>query len=104
MRAPIVLAPRFLGFPVPGAALSERMAMRTGLPCCSAAALAVLLLSTAPGIAQDEPPRFARPSVEELAVQPQKPAERESDTRESICLMIESAARESNLPLEFFAR
>ncbi|MBR0739271.1 lytic transglycosylase domain-containing protein [Bradyrhizobium liaoningense] len=29
---------------------------------------------------------------------------RESDTRESICLIIESAARASNLPLEFFAR
>ncbi|MBA7482071.1 hypothetical protein ES707_17552 [subsurface metagenome] len=76
--------------------------MRTGLPCCSVAALAVLL--AAPVIAQDEPPRFVRPSVEELALQPPKPAERESDTRESICLMIESAARESSLPLEFFAR
>jgi len=29
---------------------------------------------------------------------------RESDTREAMCLMIESAARASNLPLEFFAR
>lgn len=37
---------------------------------------------------------------------PDKPADaaRESDTRESICLMIEAAARASNLPLEFFAR
>jgi transglycosylase-like protein with SLT domain/sporulation related protein len=77
--------------------------MRTGLPSCGAAALVVALLPAAAVIAQDEP-RFARPSVEELAVQPPKPAERESDTRESICLMIESAARESNLPLEFFAR
>ena len=56
-----------------------------------------LLRLAAPGIAQDEPPRYVRPSVEELAVQPPKPVERESDTRESICLMIESAARESNL-------
>jgi Transglycosylase SLT domain/SPOR domain len=78
--------------------------MRTGLPSCGAAALVMLLLPAGAVIAQDEPPRFVRPSVEELAVQPQKPAERESDTRESICLMIESAARESNLPLEFFAR
>ena len=62
------------------------------------------MLPVDPGRAEDEPPRFVRPSVEELAVQPPKPGERESDTRESICLMIESAARESNLPLEFFAR
>lgn len=78
--------------------------MRTGLPSCGVAAVVVLLLPAAPGFAEDEPPRFVRPSVEELAVQPPKPAERESDTRESICLMIESAARESSLPLEFFAR
>ncbi|WP_300258587.1 lytic transglycosylase domain-containing protein [Bradyrhizobium sp.] len=31
-------------------------------------------------------------------------AARDSGTRESICLMIEAAARASNLPLEFFAR
>ena len=51
---------------------------------------------------------IARPSVEELAVpsEPQKTAEgaRESDTREAMCLMIESAARANDLPLEFFAR
>ena len=37
---------------------------------------------------------------------PQKPADnvRESDAREAMCLMIESAAKASNLPLEFFAR
>src|SRR6185312_5500989 len=29
---------------------------------------------------------------------------RESDTREAMCLMIESAAKASSLPLEFFAR
>src|SRR6187200_2572410 len=36
----------------------------------------------------------------------QKPAAaaRESDAREAMCLMIESAARASDLPLEFFAR
>jgi Transglycosylase SLT domain/SPOR domain len=50
---------------------------------------------------------IARPSVEELAVPPpQKPADaaRESDTREAMCLMIESAAKANGLPLEFFAR
>src|SRR5215831_15095080 len=75
--------------------------MRTGLPRLGFIAL---LLAVAPVAAEDDAPRYARPSVEELAVQPSKPSERESDTRESICLMIESAARESNLPLEFFAR
>jgi hypothetical protein len=51
---------------------------------------------------------IARPSVEELAVpnEPQKSTEgaRESDTREAMCLMIESAAKANDLPLEFFAR
>ncbi len=48
----------------------------------------------------------AVPSVEELArtSQPAKADARESDTRESICLIVEAAAREANLPLEFFAR
>jgi hypothetical protein len=32
------------------------------------------------------------------------PSARESEAREAMCLMIESAARESSLPLEFFAR
>jgi hypothetical protein len=48
----------------------------------------------------------ARPSVEELAIPQPKVTEtaRESETREAICLMVESAARAANLPLEFFAR
>jgi hypothetical protein len=53
----------------------------------------------------------ARPSVEELAARPsenkvQKTADtaRNNDTREAICLMIESAAKANDLPLEFFAR
>jgi hypothetical protein len=54
----------------------------------------------------------ATPSVEELTVPlddksgTAKPGEtgRESDTREAMCLMIESAARANDLPLEFFAR
>src|SRR3984893_5243370 len=66
-----------------------------------------LLLPATPAIAQDAAPAkadVARPSVEELATQ--KPAEtgRETDTREAMCLMIESAARANDLPLEFFAR
>jgi hypothetical protein len=40
------------------------------------------------------------------ALSKQRPADqgRESDTREAMCLMIESAARAEGLPLEFFAR
>jgi hypothetical protein len=68
-------------------------------------------MALSPAAADDPAPApavggFARPSVEELAIPLQKPAEaaRESDAREAMCLMIESAARAANLPLEFFAR
>ena len=71
-----------------------------------------------PGITQDAAPAMigggvARPSVEELAIpldeniaESQKPPEtaRDTDTREAMCLMIESAAKAQDLPLEFFAR
>jgi transglycosylase-like protein with SLT domain/sporulation related protein len=48
----------------------------------------------------------ARPSVEELAMPGDQPPEKSGDggTREAMCLMIESAARANDLPLEFFAR
>jgi hypothetical protein len=50
---------------------------------------------------------FVKPSVEELAI-PNEPQKAETagdtDTREAICLMIESAAKSQDLPLEFFAR
>ena len=70
--------------------------------------------SCAAAIAEDAPSggEAARPSVEELAVpndekkaEPQKPeTARDTDTREAMCLMIESAAKSQDLPLEFFAR
>jgi hypothetical protein len=70
--------------------------------------------SCAAAIAEDAPSgaEVARPSVEELAIpnaetkaEPQKPeTARDTDTREAICLMIESAAKSQDLPLEFFAR
>jgi Transglycosylase SLT domain/SPOR domain len=69
--------------------------------------LAVLchVLAAWPALGQEAPRRFVHPSVEELARLPEKPADaRESDTRESICLIVEAAARDANLPLEFFAR
>jgi hypothetical protein len=68
-----------------------------------------MLLLPLPAVAEETARAMtgvARPSVEELAIPPQAPADtaRESDTREAMCLMIESAARAENLPLEFFAR
>src|ERR1700716_1168571 len=87
--------------------------MRTGI-CLHATVwvIVVALLSLAArAIADDAAPaaqggEVAKPSVEELAVPPQQPAEtaRESDTREAMCRMIESAAKANDLPLEFFAR
>jgi hypothetical protein len=78
-----------------------------GLGAALCVAVAVLSAGSVPATAQDAPATIVRPSVEELALpEAQKPADnaRESDTREAMCLMIESAARASDLPLEFFAR
>jgi hypothetical protein len=87
-------------------ALPTLVGMRV-LPCLAAAAL-LLLMQAASG--EDASPAMtgvARPSVEELAV-PADARETETatdaQTRESICLMIEAAARANDLPLEFFAR
>src|SRR5258707_1529872 len=83
--------------------------------------LLALVLPAARAIAEDAGSaatgEVARPSVEELALpkddsqdenkaEVQKPADiaRETDTREAMCLMIESAAKAQGLPLEFFAR
>ncbi len=91
--------------------------MRTAMGLHAALCL-VFVACFGPAIAQDAAPAMtgggvARPSVEELAIpldenkgEPQKPAEtaRDTDTREAMCLMIESAAKAQDLPLEFFAR
>jgi hypothetical protein len=86
------------------------MAVQTFIGLRAALCVAVVMLLS-PAIAEDAVPAstgdgIARPSVEELAIPMQKPAEtaRETDTREAMCLMIESAARANDLPLEFFAR
>jgi soluble lytic murein transglycosylase-like protein len=68
-----------------------------------------MLASPVQALAQDATTAasdLARPSVEELAIPRPNPAEaaRDSETREAMCLMVESAARAANLPLEFFAR
>ena len=84
--------------------LRTSVGMRAALPI----ALALLLLPTGAAWADDTPARtgIATPSVEELAIQsqPKKPTETDSNTREAICLMIESAAMANDLPLEYFAR
>ena len=84
---------------------------RVSGPCAALCmAIAMLSLPAGPSYAQDAPAvpigAIARPSVEELAIPLPKTvdAARESDTREAMCLMIESAARAQGLPLEFFAR
>jgi len=89
--------------------------MRMGIGWRAAIGTVVMMLMwpAAQTIAEEGTPAMtgggiARPSVEELAVpsEPQKATEgaRESDTREAMCLMIESAAKANDLPLEFFAR
>jgi hypothetical protein len=108
------------------------MAVQTVVSRHAALCVAVMTLwLPAAAIAEDTAPAMtgsgvARPSVEEPATpndekkdekkdenngEPQKPTEqnpaqnaRDTDTREAICLMIESAAKANDLPLEFFAR
>src|SRR5438874_1339210 len=93
----------------------NRSTMRTGIGLQAALCIAVvmLLLPAPRAIAEGVGPaatgaEVAKPSVEELATPMvvQKTADnvRDTDTREAMCLMIESAARASGLPLEFFAR
>ena len=71
-------------------------------------AAAMLFCGTGAAVAQEEAQpdndRFgiAVPSVEELAIPTERPAD--PNTREAVCLMIEAAARANDLPLEFFAR
>jgi hypothetical protein len=82
--------------------------MRTDHGLCAGLSVVAMLLSLLQAVAEDVPAAMmsiARPSVEELALPPEKPeTARETDTREAMCLMIESAARAEDLPLEFFAR
>jgi hypothetical protein len=85
------------------------MAVRAviGLRAALCMAVVMLLLPAASAVAEDVAPAktgVARPSVEELAAQRPADNARETDTREAMCLMIESAARANDLPLEFFAR
>ncbi|MGY4260494.1 soluble lytic murein transglycosylase-like protein [Bradyrhizobium sp. USDA 4516] len=60
----------------------------------------------APSAEKPAAPPADTPPADTPAAATDKPADdvRESDTREAMCLMIESAARANDLPLEFFAR
>jgi hypothetical protein len=91
------------------------MAVQTLIGLRAALGAAVVLLLAVPASASDDSParaNIAIPSVEELAMPRDDKAAaqngadngRETDTREAMCLMIESAARAQGLPLEFFAR
>ncbi|MFL6815764.1 MAG: lytic transglycosylase domain-containing protein [Bradyrhizobium sp.] len=84
------------------------MAVQTAKGWVAALGVAgVILFSTATAEAEDAAQaktEVATPSVEEAATQMPVQNARESDTREAMCLMIESAARANELPLEFFAR
>src|SRR5256886_3846273 len=93
----------------------NRSTMRTGIGLQAALCIAVvmLLLPAPRAIAENAAPaatgaEVAKPGVEELAIPmvAQMTADnvRDTETREAMCLMIESAARANGLPLEFFAR
>jgi hypothetical protein len=104
------------------------MTLRTALAWCAVPCVvaALLLLPAATAIAQDGAPaatggeaaRPGQPAADQPQdkaepenrpqdkTEPQKPADAAAttDTREAMCLMIESAAKAQDLPLEFFAR
>src|SRR5258706_11406825 len=93
----------------------NRSTMRTGIGLQAALCIAVVMLAlpVLRAIAEEAAPaaaggEVAKPSVEEQAIpgvaQTATDNRRDTDTREAMCLMIESAARANGLPLEFFAR
>jgi transglycosylase-like protein with SLT domain/sporulation related protein len=84
-------------------AVQRLIGLRVVLCVAVAAALTLPARATAGDIAPART-EVAIPSVEELAAQRPQDNARETDTREAMCLMIESAARANDLPLEFFAR
>jgi hypothetical protein len=90
------------------------MAVQTDIVLRMGFCIVAATLLAAQAFAEDAAPAttsgaITRPSVEELAIPAAKPAKppetaADSDTREAMCLMIESAAKSNDLPLEFFAR
>ena len=96
-----------------GRSITQRQLVLLRAMC---AASVMLLWAVTPAFAHDVAPAqtdVAEPGGEERAsptnenradAQRRPAAARETDARESLCLMIESAARANDLPLEFFAR
>src|SRR5882724_11711606 len=86
-------------------ALQKVIGLRAAL-CAAAVMLSLPAVRAIADEASSAKTDVAIPSVEELAMPAQKPGEnaRETDAREAMCLMIESAAKSNDLPLEFFAR
>jgi hypothetical protein len=89
----------------------QTRALRVAL--CVAAMLAAGPVAIAQDAPSDPPPaeaapRVVHPSVEELAIpdiaKPDSKETADAGTREAMCLMVESAARANDLPVEFFAR
>jgi hypothetical protein len=97
----------------------QKFVGRRAAPCI--VLLLLLLLPAARSVAEEAAPAqtgggVAQPGVQQPATPSEEnsdakggapnPSEtaREIDTREAMCLMIESAARANDLPLEFFAR
>jgi hypothetical protein len=82
------------------------MAVQTAMSWLALAGVGLTILWM-PALAQDSPAdetQVARPSVEEAATQTGVQSAPDTNTREAMCLMIESAATANSLPLEFFAR
>ena len=82
------------------------MAVQTAMGWLALAGVGLTILWL-PALAQDSPAdeaQVARPSVEEAAMQTRLQSAPDTNTREAMCLMIESAATANGLPLEFFAR
>jgi hypothetical protein len=73
----------------------KKTGMASRVPLLMRCAFALMLLMPRVVVAQ---------AGAETASDPKPAAKADQDTRESICLMVESAARAENLPLEFFAR
>ncbi len=79
----------------------------SGLRAALCTVVVTLFLPAASAVAEDAAPAqagVAKPGAEEPATQKPAQSEPDGDTREAMCLMIESAARANDLPLEFFAR
>lgn len=111
-------AGRFAG--LAGAAILLPDLTNSSLRMARIAMIALMLLVAAPALAQEAPtnaPAPPAPPADSATTPPGAAAEAApvaappppartggADVRESVCMMIESAARAHNLPLEFFAR